>query len=189
MHTTLGSTYYYGKADDFKGQLWEFQDKEGRHNPCYLRIVASLPILIAVSASTVITTLPPTYLSIRHGLVLGLGFFYLIVSPVLTFSLRRSFDLTAVRIKNALAAFVATGVLIVASCGLFFNNCRGWEPVYPRNLGIALHPQRLFDSNVQIWFPFAAGLCLSLQILLWYFVKKMCTSGLNVMKLSWVFAA
>jgi hypothetical protein len=185
VHVSLGSTYYRGILGTYSGEKLAFRDCGGQRNPLFLRLIASLPVFVAVGCSVVITSLPPTYFSIRHILMLGLGLLYLVVSPALTVLLRSRFGLAAVEIKNSVIAALATGSLLVASCGFFFNNCRGWEAWFPRNMGVILSAEAEFQANDHKWFPLTMSLCVATQVFLWLVVKLMCSRGRDVMKLSW----
>jgi hypothetical protein len=65
VQVSLGSTYYRDILDTCSRKKLAFRAHEGRRNPYFLRLVASLPVFVAVGCSVVITSLPqPTSVSV-----------------------------------------------------------------------------------------------------------------------------
>ncbi|KAF1990705.1 hypothetical protein K402DRAFT_202344 [Aulographum hederae CBS 113979] len=152
--------------------------KKGR-SPYMLMLFSVLPALVAITFSIAVTTIPPTYLSIRHSLILSISMAYLI-SPFVTAWIRSRWGPDILLIKDVTISILILFFLILASCGLF-NNCEGWNPVYP-NLGVALNPESDFSKNQEILFPIFVSLCLGLQVGLWVMILCICARGFGVMK-------
>ena len=140
-----------------------------------------MPVFVAVGCAIAVTSLPPTYFSVRHSFFFGVGIMYQIISPTLTFCLRR-WSLRAVRWKNAFIAALMIAIFILNSCGVFFNNCRGWTTIFPKGHGVVIYSKNDYDRNDLKLFPII--LCIGTQISLWVVSYLMCSGGLSVMKLA-----
>lgn len=194
----LGTTYYTGYCYSLVRQNASENAVNGlelkvrlqqsilhkRHSPRLLRAIAHAPVFVAVGSSLAVTSLPPTYFSVRHFYFSGIGIMYHIISPALTSCLRRHWGLRAVRGKNAVIAVLMIGLFIASSCGLFFNNCRGWTTILPRGQGVVIFSKRDYDRNNSIWFPIIVSLCISAQISLCVVLSLLYSRGLTVMKLA-----
>jgi hypothetical protein len=155
-----------------------------RHSPLLLRAIAHTPVFVAVGCALAVTSLPPTYFSVRQAFFCGVGIMYHIISPALTSCLRRWWSLRAVRWKNAGITLIMITIFVVNSCGLFFNNCRGWETIYPKGQGVVIYSKSDFDRNDRVIFPIIVSLCISAQITLCVVLSLMYSRGLEVMKLT-----
>jgi hypothetical protein len=175
VRTSFHSTYF--RRDMHHSRV----HKNGR-NPDLLRVISSLPILMALGYSLAVTSVPPTYFSIRHTLFFGIGLVYLFLSPLLTSLLRHTLGVLAVRLKNSATAITVTVLLILASCGRFFNNCQGWMPWFPLNMGVSLFPEYEFNVNDNVLYPIFVSLCIAMQVGLWILMWALCGRGLDVMK-------
>jgi hypothetical protein len=155
-----------------------------RHSPRLLRIIAHTPVFVAVVCALAVTSLPPTYLSVRHAFFLGVGVMYHMISPALTSCLRRWCSLRAIRWKNACVAIFMIALFIVNGCGLFFNNCRGWNTIYPRGQGVVIYSKRDYNRNDNVIFPIIVSLCIGTQISLSVVLSIVCSNALDVMRLA-----
>jgi hypothetical protein len=190
----LSSTYYTGyryipkapgSAEDEKVANYKLHQaiRHTRHSPHFLRAIAHAPVFVAVVSALAVTSLPPTYFSIRHAFFFAVGIIYHIISPSLTSVLRRWRGLRAVRWKNAVIAAIMIVIFFLNGCGYFFNNCRGWTTILPRGQNVVLFSNKDFDRNDFVIFPIIVSLCISTQISLCVIVTQMYSRDFDVMKL------
>jgi hypothetical protein len=75
-------------------------------------------------------------------------------------------------------------IFIANSCGVFFNNCRGWNTIFPKGHGVVIYSKNDYDRNDSKLFPIILSICIGTQISLWVVLYLMCSRGLSVMKLA-----
>jgi len=198
IQACLGTTYYTGYYYSLAQQNAQENAEHGlapntklqqeiqhrRHSPRHLRAIAHTPVFVAVGCALAVTSLPPTYFSVRHGFFLGVGIMYHIISPASTSCLRRWCSLRAVRWKNTGIALFMIALFICNGCGLFFNNCRGWNTIYPKGQGVVIYSKRDYDRNDGVIFPIIVSICTVTQISLWVILSLLYSRSLGIMKLA-----
>jgi hypothetical protein len=184
LHDSLGTTsstgYCYRLVRQYDRENKRKLPTQSRH---VFRAIAHMPVLVAVGSALAVTSLPPTYFSVRHYFFFAVGIMYHIISPSLTLILRR-WHLFAVRVKNILVAAGMIAIFIANGCGMFFNNCRGWETIYPKEQGLVIYSKRDYARNAKIWFPTITSLCIGTQIALCVIVSWMSSRARAIMKLA-----
>ena len=196
VQACLGTTYYTGYCHSLARNAPESAENElplnarlqheimhRRHSRHLLRALAHMPVFVAVVCALAVTSLPPTYFSVRHGFFFGVGIMYHIISPTLTLILlHRWRSLRAVRWKNAVIALCMIGLFVANSCGLFFNNCRGWTTIFPRNHGVVLFSEWNYYRNGHLVFPTITSICVGTQVLLCVALSRLSSEGLGIMR-------
>jgi hypothetical protein len=187
----VGTTHYTGYCYSL---AWHYAEKnvpiglrsKTRHrwrNPHLLRAFAHTPMFVAIVSAVAVTSLAPTYFSVRHIFFFGVGIMYHIISPALTSYLRPRLGLRAVLTKNAIMALFMTGLFIVNSCGLFYNNCLGRATIFPKGHGVVIYSKRDFDRNDFILFPLITTLCITMQIFISITLSLLYSRCLSIMQL------
>jgi hypothetical protein len=196
VQACLGTSYYTGycyclaqhdspeNTEDERSNTGLQQNIHKRHISIRLRTIAHMSLFVATVCAVAVTSLPPTYLSVRHAFFIGVGIIYHGISPALTCCLRRQWGLRAVRWKNAILAISLTTIFIINSTGLFFNNCLGWYTLFPLYQQVVIYSKPDFDRNDKLLYPIIASLCIGAQIVLCVVVSRIYSRSLNVMKLA-----
>lgn len=185
IEACFGTSYYIGYCYSLAQQSHQHK-RHKRHSPSILRAIGHAPVATAIICALAVTSLPPTFFSVRHAFFFSVGLMYHIISPALTFWLRRgcgSQAMRAIRWKNALIAIFMIVIFISNGFGIFFNNCRGWNTIYPRGRGVVIYSKRDYDRNNNKIFPAVMAICMGIQILLCIFVSWIYSKGFAVMKL------
>lgn len=196
IRACLSTTYYIGyryhrNAANRVGRGKVLQNRlqrdvqYSRHSSQTLRAIANAPVFVALVSALAVTSLPPTYFSVRHLFFFTIGIMYHIISPASTFILlRMGCGLRGLRWKNAGIAVVMIIVFFVNGCGYFFNNCRGWHTIFPWDQGVVIYSKKDFDRNDFVIFPIIVSLCIATQIALCVIVSMMYSRGFRVMRLA-----
>lgn len=168
-----------------------FGDKSSGRNTYGLLVLAVSPVLISSLIGTIILwNTPPIGINCRNILIFTITTL-LFLSTGLTSQISR-FRLLSRRAhwyltltKDAFIAIPSVLFIFLATSGLF-NSCWCWSGVY--SLGklarVPLNPTPQFDLYNKTTYPILVGVCLGLQIVVFFVMMKAVWVGWNVIRWS-----